>query len=684
MRTNALVGRHLVGGVAAIFVVVLAGVSAGFQPASQVDDYGYDAAYLSADEREGRDTWYFWTGGGERFWLEMARVTDGTVNLLNYIDSRRHGRRFRELGAITQPGCEAATGPDQYGLWLDRCNQPPVPGVPGDASGIVGLRKFPNPRFDPAKWDAAKYLQHPGDMQPPYLVGMTCGFCHIGFNPIRPPADPERPIWANLAGTIGNQYWEEGKLFSLNLKPDDFRWHVAARQPAGTSDTSRFATDHINNPNAINPIFILGNRLDIAEEEKLDGDTLNLPTVKAQMKVPHVLKDGADSVGVPGATLRVYVNIGSYSQHWLQQHNALIGLTKQKPFSVETAQANSVYWLATQQKFENIAKFFMRLKSFRLEDAPGGKDYITKDEAVMKRGEIVFAENCAQCHSSKRPPAGANELDWFRQEALKPDFRDNNFFSDDKRYPVTLIQTNAARASGTNAKRGHIWDSFSSETYKNLPSVGGIEVWNPYTDRTENFTIPGGGPGYYRTPSLVSVWTSAPLLHNNMLGIFNGDPSVKGRVAAFTDAVTKMLWPEKRLGKDSIWRTSHEAQLQFQLAVIPEPLRGLLRPHADPDGYFRIGWIPEGTPINLIANVGPEMGPGDFVKLSLKVKDALREIKEKRLDAAAAKELLKREVAPALFKASNCPDLIEDRGHEFGARLPDADKRALIEYLKTL
>jgi mono/diheme cytochrome c family protein len=163
---------------------------------------------------------------------------------------------------------------------------------------------------------------------------------------------------------------------------------------------------------------------------------------------------------VPGATLRVYVNIGSYSQHWLQQHNALIGLTKQKPFSVKTAQENSVYWLATQQKFENIAKFFTRLKSFRLEDAPGGKEYITKDEAVMKRGKIVFGENCAQCHSSKRPPAGANEMDWFRQEALKPDFRDNNFYSDDKRYPVTIIQTNAARASGTNAKRGHIWDSF--------------------------------------------------------------------------------------------------------------------------------------------------------------------------------------------------------------------------------
>ena len=53
------------------------------------------------------------------------------------------------------------------------------------------------------------------------------------------------------------------------------------------------------------------------------------------MKVPHILKDGADSVGVAGATIRVYMNIGMYSQHWLQQHQALLGLMPQKPFSID-------------------------------------------------------------------------------------------------------------------------------------------------------------------------------------------------------------------------------------------------------------------------------------------------------------------------------------------------------------
>ncbi len=651
---------------------------------------------LAPDEIKGRNTWNLWCAGNEQFYDRMAREAYGLVDLLKTIDSRNRGTRFREMGLINQPGYRQATKPDSYGLWIDEAVEPEPAAIDskvyGRSTGIMGFRLFENPDFTidaVKKWDARRYYTDPDyaadpEVVRPYRVGISCGSCHIAFNPCIPPTDPENPKWENLASAIGNQYFREGRVFAHNAKQGGFFWEMLEAQPPGTSDTSRIATDHINNPNAVNAIFILRERLLMGQEERLAGDTLRLPGVATPMKVPHVLKDGADSVGVPGATLRVYVNIGSYSQHWLQQHNPLIGLVQQKPFSIETAQKHSVYWLATQQKFGNVAKFFGRLKSFRLEDARGGMDYITKDQAVMSRGQIVFAENCAKCHSSKRPPSDAGQEEWFRTEVLKPDFRDDNFFSDERRYPITFIETNAARACATNAKRGHVWDAFSSETYKELPSVGSIDVWNPYTERMERFRVPGGGPGYYRPPSLISVWSSAPLLHNNALGIFNGDPSVKGRIEAFTDAITKLLWPEKRLGKNSVWRTSRECHLQLQLAVIPEPLRTLLKPHADADGYFRVGPIPNGTPINLIANIGPEMEPKEFVKLCLKIKKALLEIKVKNLDATAAKELLKKEVAPALFKASNCPDLIEDRGHYFGANLPEADKLALIEYLKTL
>ena len=655
---------------------------------------------LTPAEIKGRNTWDLWCESDEQFWERMSRESYGLIDLLKTIDSRNRSSRFKNTGLINEPGFRPATKPNELGLWIDE----PIegqgepagidPNVYGHPTGIMGFRLFDNPDFKGdavKKWDGARYYSDADyavspKLIRPYKVGISCGACHIAFNPCKPPDDPENPKWENLASAIANQYIREGPVFASNVKPGGFFWEMLKLQPPGTSDTSRIATDHINNPNAINPIFQLGARLSVAEDETAAGDSLNIPGVSANMKVPHVLKDGADSVGVPGATLRVYVNIGSYSQHWLEQHNALIGLTEQRPFSVATAQAHSVYWLATQTKFTNIANFFMHLKSFRLEDAPGGKDYITKDENVMTRGKLVFAENCATCHSSKQPPAGQDEIQFFRTEVLKPDFRDTNFFSDDRRYPVTKIKSNASRALGTNAKRGHIWDAFSSETYKNLPSVGDIDVWNPFTGQDEKFTMPDGGPGYYRTPSLISCWSSAPFLHNNSLGKFTGDPSVAGRMEAFNDAAEKLLWPEKRLGTNSIWRTTEDCQLQLQVAVLPKLLRdGLKAAHQiDPDGYFRIGPIPAGTPVNLLGNVDPDADPANLLALCLKLKVTLARIKLENMNRDAASELMRTEVGPALWKVSKCPDFVEDRGHYFGSELPDADKLALIEFLKTL
>jgi cytochrome c1 len=119
------------------------------------------------------------------------------------------------------------------------------------------------------------------------------------------------------------------------------------------------------------------------------------------MPVPHVLKDGADSIGVRGATIRVYVNIGMFSEYWLTRHNRLIGLRPQQPFEIPYAREHSVFWRATEERLDNVAAFFRKLKPFHLADASGGQAYITTDSAVMTRGKEVFAESCAACHSSK-------------------------------------------------------------------------------------------------------------------------------------------------------------------------------------------------------------------------------------------------------------------------------------------
>ena len=91
-------------------------------------------------------------------------------------------------------------------------------------------------------------------------------------------------------------------------------------------------------------------------------------------------------------------------------------------------------------------------------------------------------------------------------------FLEDNFLSNDKRYPFTKIETNSARAFATNAKAGHIWDNFSSLTDKELSPVDELEFFHPF-DETQQIKFKpkdkNVAPGYYRTPSLISVWSSA-------------------------------------------------------------------------------------------------------------------------------------------------------------------------------
>ena len=123
-------------------------------------DYGYGNRKLTDAERAGRDTWYFWTGGNEKFWVKMAELTEGNVNLLAYVDSRLHGRRFATLGAITQPGCRAGDGArpvrtlDGSVRPASRARRPRC--IPPASSGCGD---FPNPKFDKANWNAEAYFK---------------------------------------------------------------------------------------------------------------------------------------------------------------------------------------------------------------------------------------------------------------------------------------------------------------------------------------------------------------------------------------------------------------------------------------------------------------------------------------------------------------------------------------------
>src|SRR5581483_8939774 len=164
------------------------------------EDYFHDmdrAVALSPREIRGRNMWLVWTGGNDRFWNEMTQHTFGAFDLLKAISSHpslgySRANRWAYLGLVNEPCFQAPSGPDRtrHGLWLDvrthNCPADPFedekryPGVAigsrgkplgdgtlqpvgsyyGYATGIMGLRLFPNPDFDAqaAKdWNAERY-----------------------------------------------------------------------------------------------------------------------------------------------------------------------------------------------------------------------------------------------------------------------------------------------------------------------------------------------------------------------------------------------------------------------------------------------------------------------------------------------------------------------------------------------
>src|SRR5262249_1150446 len=149
-----------------------------------------------------------------------------------------------------------------------------------------------------------------------------------------------------------------------------------------------------------------------------------------------------------------------------------------------------------------------------------------------------------------------------------------------------LLETNACSSLAGNAIAGNIWDNLSSLSYKQLPSVGTITVYDPFTGNPYQYVMPASGRGYTRVPSLVSLWSTAPYLLNNSVGKFDPNPSVEARMKAFQDSIEQMLWPEKR-EKDAVLgdkipgridRTTARSYLRVAGGYLPPFLRPLFGP----------------------------------------------------------------------------------------------------------
>lgn len=790
------------------------------------EDYFHDmdgGLALDKAEIQGRNMWIVWSGGNDRFWTLMTDYTFGAFDLLKIISSHpslgySRKNRWDYFGLVNEPCFQPATGPDpkRRGLWLDTrsgdCapdpfeNESKYPGVKigargqplgdgttqpvgsyyGYATGIMGLRLFPNPAFDEkaAKaWDPERYYTDPSyynrkDLVRPYRVGMSCGFCHVGPSPIKPPADPENPKFVNLSSSVGAQYMWVDRLFIFDAnKPEgrrNYMYQLAHTFRPGSMDTSLVSTDSINNPRTMNAVYDFPARMGLAKRlwhEKLGGGEVDnkqfndfikegpltefFDKATETVKTPHVLKDGADSVGLLGALNRVYLNIGLFSEEWLLHFNPVVGGKPITPIRIADAQKNSTYWNATTAGTPLTALFFLKAaQPDPLKAAPGGEGHLDADEATLERGKTVFADTCARCHSSKGPPppaetnlnpaqcAGAGYLDCFKRywkwtqtddfkskmrEIVKaPDFLKDNYLSTDARIPVTLLRTNACSPLATNALGGNIWDNFSSQSYKQLPSVGTITISDPFTGAPMPYKMPAGGRGYTRVPSLIGLWSTAPFLLNNTVGPFVSDPSVDGRLKSFDVSIEQMLWPEKR-ERDAefgdkvpgtIDRTTERSMVTIPTGFVPEvmkPLQGFAHRWlpwlVSEGGDITLGPVPKGTPVGVLANLKLQSESDDLSDKAAFVKDAgglLLDLKLKLASApsGASDEDLRRHFASLrepLLKLSKCPDLVVNRGHYFGTtafnkqeglsedeksfgtepELSDDDRRALIAFLKT-
>ena len=593
---------------------------------------------LNQADIQGRNMWIVWTGGDDRMWDRLTIDSLGTFDLLKTISSHppsgdykveySRRNRWRYLGLVNEPCFREPTGPDpnRFGLWLDvrdpacppdpfadatkypgikigaRGTTVPVGSYYGEPTGVVGLRLFPNPDFDEkarARWDSERYYNDSSyyfdpKLVRPYRIGMSCGFCHVGPNPIRPPADPEAPKWENLSSNVGAQYFWWDRIFNWmgDSNQASFFYQALHVSRPGTLDTSLVSTDSINNPRSMNAVYYLAPRMNVARKwgkEAIGGGERNNKQFNdfvspgdplAQFFVwpgtvwtPRVLKDGSDSVGGLGALNRVYLNIGLFSEEWLLHFRAIIGGKAISPIPIATAEKNSVYWRATEMRTPDMARFFFASTDpHHLKDAPGSAQYLTEGQAVLTRGKEVFAERCARCHSSKLPDVpsaidleNANGPEYLtkwnqywtwtktdafkasmRQIVMRDDFLDGNYLSTELRVPATLLGINACSPLATNAIAGNVWDNFSSQSYKQLPPVGSIKVRHPVTGVEYDYPLAGGGRGYIRPASLISAWSTAPFLQNNTVGHFEWSPSVEARMSSFQDSIDQMLWPEKR------------------------------------------------------------------------------------------------------------------------------------------
>ncbi|HVT35090.1 MAG TPA: hypothetical protein VHE37_05885, partial [Nevskiaceae bacterium] len=639
--------------------------------------------------RRGRDVWFKGTfGNQDEIYLHFSRTVPDKIDDIWYpwLDTRERKTRFSKYGVINDPDC---TEGDASTNWWDKCPDPHSSGVLGyrryyadpvkDASGKVVF----NPQTSPYEPDELKHNKR-------FVIGHPCVQCHVGFDPTNPPADPNEPKWENISATIGNQHINQPTMFFQGAPPDSLaRMALEAGRP-GTIDTSLVANDFQNNPGTQNNIMDFQNRRVFTNKMK-DPVTGEIREGRTQ----HVLKGGEDSVGDHLALIRVYVNIGMCTEECWTPNFPTPGSyfgeqAHQRPFRIAQCAKDCEPWNYADAKMDDLAAFLVTggptyLMNAKDSDGTAGSSFI--DLSKVPQGHKVFARECAGCHSSLVPPENVRgdkaqlakffdghvfgKEDYWQYEftdaersapefqakylvkdaggKLRPkQFADKEIFGqdwlgNDEPTPFNIIGTNMCRALHDNHSTGHIFEEFSSEDYKARPSPGSVpNVINRMIPLVGGMKVGErkieGGPGYLRNISLLSVWATAPFLHNNAIGELTYLPdgktidyTVRGRIKQFEMAYAELMT------SDDPNQPAHRPQ---KITVTDRDFK--LAPREDGQGPIKLT-VPKGTPVANFASSDPHH--------------------------------------PLFMK---CDDPVENKGHQFGVSLSPDDKLALREFLKLM
>lgn len=481
----------------------------------------------------------------------------------------------------------------------------------GNSTGVVGFRKFPNPRFNQKRWqkiggwkgyeERMSEGEIDASVEPPFRVGLACASCHAAFDPVRPPQDVNNPLWINILGEVGNQYLQMTSILGSGVRHDSIESQIFLQARPGTVDTSAVPNDYIRNPGTTNavinwklrPLFneVVSRWVQSSGCEGPHCQVINYAGGKKKywqkktesMKVMHILKGGEDSAGSDLGVQRVYLNIGMCAEKCVVNHlsnNRELNPSQrgfgQTPFSIEQCRADCAAFRANEDRVQDILSFLLSRPSRSLAEAlfpdqqaperlNSLKNFVNErykshsGERLLLSGRKIFAQNCASCHSSRSSEAWAELQD----HELRPE---GDWMGNDKLTPALQVGTSACRSRHSNHMQGHIWQELTSQSYASRKAAGENLRHQPIDK----------GRGYYRNISLLDLWAYAPLMHNNAIGpevcgsetdrargetceaYF--DPSIEGRLNLFDKSTDEMLTPSKNRRK-KITRTLRPMRL---------------------------------------------------------------------------------------------------------------------------